>query len=126
MTTMDDLYSTLLHTERTKIDDPDIGYTGGYQQARETRAIFYMRFVQMESTTFWSELVASVPERKHCSPSPGWRTSTGDDHGLVRKRRGALGQRVRRHAHAHYQVCSCAPEVCCSSMQVCSPHISRG
>lgn len=51
MTTVDDLYSTLLHTERTKIDDP-VGYTGGYQQARETRALFYMRFVQMEPTTF--------------------------------------------------------------------------
>ena len=47
-------------------------------------------------------LVASFPERKGCSPSPWYRTRTGDDRGLVRKMRGALWQRVRRHAHDRY------------------------
>src|SRR5215475_12292466 len=40
-----------------------------------------------------------------------WRPSTQDAFGAVRHMCSELGERGRRNAHDHGQMCSCAPEV---------------
>ena len=49
---MDDRDPSIFGGHEPQIDDPDIGQTGGYHQAREPLGIGQMAFVEMESPAF--------------------------------------------------------------------------
>ena len=99
---------------------------GGFDSAHNRKMIFNAGMIPNIKENPRNELVASFPECKRCAPSPWCRTRMGDDYGTVRKMRGTLWQRVRRNAHDHCLVCSCALAVYWLSIHAFPPHISRG